>query len=91
MKRTLVLLVLVLISGCPKPVPVPPVPPIDGATCDTACDRLRELGCEAAQPTPAGESCEAVCENVQASGIVKFDLDCRSTAPSCDAIDACES
>jgi len=80
-------LFVIFLIGCGS---VPVLPVVGGADCSTACDRLRELGCEASQPTAKGASCETVCENVQASGIVEWDLTCRTAAASCEAVDECE-
>ena len=89
--------ILTLVSGailggcsCTPPKPPDPPPTPNGATCATACDRLRQLGCPEAKPTPEGGTCEAVCENVQSSGIIAWDLTCRTNAPSCAAVDGCE-
>lgn len=79
------------LSACPKPhVPDPPVGPDGGAaaTCEAVCAHWSELGCEEAQPTPAGESCVAVCENIQ-QGNLKDDLECQAAVTSCDQIDDC--
>lgn len=92
--------ILALVSGAilgactctctPPPRPPPsPAPDLD-ATCAVACARLRELECPDAEATPNGASCEAVCENVQGSGIVAWDLSCRARATSCAAVDSCE-
>lgn len=80
-------------SGTCSCLPAPPRPPIpdtgDG-TCDTACARLRELGCEEARPTAEGATCERVCLNVQTSGIVSWDLSCRTRVTACAQVDSCE-
>jgi hypothetical protein len=77
-------------EGCPHPAP-PPVPPTPViASCATVCAHETDLGCPAARSTPNGATCEDVCRNVQTSGIITWDLACRSTAPTCSAIDACE-
>lgn len=85
---------LLFLSGCPKPLPVVPVPsPGDAgdveATCVTACARLTELGCLAALPTPEGASCVTVCQNIQESGVMLWNLDCVSKATNCKAADFC--
>ena len=87
--RALFLLIPLLAAGCPFPGPVNPTP-IDGATCADVCAHMAELGCPSAQPTPAGVGCEEVCESVQASGIVKWDLGCRAAALTCGEADVCE-
>lgn len=84
-----------LVAGCPLPGPPeppgpPPGPHPQGATCVTACAKLNELGCPEGEPTPDGKSCEAVCENVQASGIISWNLDCRSVITECGQTDSCE-
>jgi hypothetical protein len=88
---------LVGTSACPPgPGPVPPAPPQDAgldasaATCGSACDRWRELGCEQAEDTADGATCEDVCDNIQSSGIIEWDLACRASVADCAAIDACE-
>jgi hypothetical protein len=81
----------VLLLGCPKPhVPDPPTGP-DGAapaTCEAVCAHWSDLGCEEAKPTPKGESCVDVCDNIQQSNL-KDDLDCQLAVASCDQIDDC--
>lgn len=62
-----------------------------GASCASACTQLRYLSCEAAEPTGEGATCEEVCETVQKSGVIHWDLGCRSKAKTCEAIDACEA
>ena len=87
--------------GCP-PEPVTPTPTPDSgvepdsdearnATCSKWCAHAAELGCSSAKPTPKGGSCTAVCENVQSSGIVRWNLVCRVKAKSCAAADVCEN
>lgn len=74
----------------PPPIPVPPQPPIGEPTCADACQRLDQLGCDAAKPTPRGHSCLEVCRNVQESGIVTWDLRCLVSATSCTVADRCQ-
>jgi hypothetical protein len=52
------------------------------------CAHWSDLGCEEAKPTPNGESCVAVCENIQ-QGNLKDDLECQAAVESCDQIDSC--
>jgi hypothetical protein len=87
-----VLLVLnTCVVGCgPYPVPPPPPEPAGAASCADVCARGIELGCPWGRPTGEGASCETVCENVQSSGVIVWDLSCRAVAPSCEAIDACD-
>jgi hypothetical protein len=86
--------VILGVGGChiaPAPVtPVEPDPEQSAFDCASACARLRELGCPEAENTAGGATCEQVCDNVQSSGIVSWDLACRSRAPSCPAVDLCE-
>lgn len=71
-------------AGCPNtPSPI-------GTTCALVCAHGAELSCVFAKPTPKGASCETVCANLQASGLPKWNLACRSKAPTCAAADLCE-
>src|SRR5690606_2076799 len=56
------------------------------ATCETACDNQRHLGCEIGQPTPEGASCVEVCGNLESGPIVsiRWDIECLTGAESCD-------
>ena len=93
---TRVALFALFLLGCPiipdpvEPGPIPPEPRPSGASCTTMCDNMRELHCEAAKPTAGGASCEDVCENVQSSGIISWNLECRSSANTCEDVDNCE-
>ena len=83
-------------EGCqhnPAPTPVTPAgadaaPAKTPATCLDLCRHETDLNCAAAAPTPAGASCVDVCSNNQ-NAIAPWDLDCRTTAGSCAAIDRC--
>lgn len=91
MKKSLILLALLLV-GCPKKEPVVPVPPpewIEG-TCSEWCLNAELLSCPAAKPTRGGASCTTVCENAQATGYARWNLGCRSRAKSCAEADRCE-
>lgn len=96
---------LLTLPGCPRPIPGPqPIPdeqpdadsgPTDpdsrrSYTCADACQRASQLGCSAAEPTPKGASCLEVCVNVMQSGVVTFNLACKSKATSCPAYDRCQ-
>jgi hypothetical protein len=52
------------------------------------CAHWSDLGCEEAEPTPNGESCVAVCENIQ-KGNLPDDLECQGAVKSCEEIDSC--
>lgn len=82
----LVLMLAAAMAGC-RP---PPPKPLPGATCGDVCRRLAELRCPGAGQTAEGATCIEVCESIIDSGLVPFDLACRSTAPSCEAMDRCE-
>lgn len=90
LKRWLPVWALLVCACPPKPPPVPPAPP-GPSDCRAVCAHEADLGCEAAKPTAGGASCEAICENVQRSSIIHWDLDCRARAASCAAIDRCET
>jgi hypothetical protein len=81
------------ILGCPRPGPSPVIKPTSSdaapATCLDVCRNGVVLGCAFAADTPAGATCVAVCLSYQAVGIAPWDLNCRASATSCAAIDAC--
>jgi hypothetical protein len=82
MKRLLpFIFFLVFPLGCPRD---------DDGTCAQVCARATALGCVSAQPTAKGVSCTEVCENLQASGLPKWNLACRTSAATCAAMDECE-
>lgn len=98
MKRAL--LFLLLLAGCPKPPTPPPVRPdaADAAPAACAstpaicayCARMRALGCAEGHPTPNGQPCEVVTENVQGLPYAAMDLGCRTGASSCAAANGCK-
>lgn len=81
MKKLLFLCVLIFV-GCP--------PTIQTSTCNDVCQNMTKLNCPAAKPTAKGATCVQVCNNLQQSGITKWDLNCRASALTCEAIDLCE-
>lgn len=94
--RVAIALFCMILASCgplppldPPPTPDPPSP-VENADCGAVCERAAELGCEWAKPTPEGTPCEEVCQNIQQSGIVQWDLGCRAGARSCEEADACE-
>lgn len=89
--RALVLLLATTLLACPPSPPAPTPAPAGGEpSCDQFCAHARRLGCRVGTPTRKGASCEAVCRNVQESGIASFDLRCGMAADSCQALDACD-
>jgi hypothetical protein len=83
-----------LVAACAcasTPAPHPEPDTSARGSCSAVCANELRLGCPAAKPTPDGATCVAVCTNVQASGIIRWDLACRARATSCDAADACEA
>jgi hypothetical protein len=61
------------------------------ASVAAVCEHYRILGCEGGKPTPAGVPCEVVLTNAIASGMLRLNMDCRASATSCQAVDACEA
>lgn len=76
-------------SACATTPPPNPPPPGE-ATCADACKRMKELSCDAADPTPEGMSCEALCLEISSSELLSWDVECMVRAKSCDAVDACQ-
>lgn len=92
--RAELLLLALLLTGCPPTVepdlPSGPAPEAGTpADCADACAHLRELGCPEGAPTPAGGTCEAVCENAEGSGAVTLDPVCVGTITTCAALEQC--
>lgn len=73
----------------PPPGPVPPRLDAGGPTCGAACQHLTTLDCAWARPTANGHTCLEVCQNVQESGIVGWNLPCLQLAPTCQDADRC--
>lgn len=96
--RVLLLLAATALLGCPKPLPnpvspdaadaAPPVCTSTPAIC-AYCAHMRALGCDEGRPTPKGQSCEVVTENVQAAPYAAMDLACRTAKGSCAAANQC--
>lgn len=63
-------------AGCIGPHPAPLTS--NGPTCVDACARARQLGCRIAEPTPAGQSCEQICELA-----ASWPLACMALAVDC--------
>lgn len=69
--------------GCPV---VPPEPPaVPEPSCEAVCQHWRDLGCEHAEPSPAGASCEQLCEHFGYT----WDMRCMHGVASCEEIDRC--
>lgn len=70
-------------QGEPQPPPLPPYRP--NTTCAQACAHRAELGCEDAKPTvKKGTPCEAICEDVNRSGLAKWPTNCLVVTRTCD-------
>jgi len=81
-------LIIFFLFGCGAVQPTPIV--VENATCEQVCKHMTALDCPSAQPTPNGASCVEVCENVQSSGMIEWNLDCRAAAATCESADECE-
>lgn len=80
----------------PTPVPVPvvvtppaPAPAPAAPSCFTACAQFRLKGCKEGTPTNDGATCEEVCETMQSSGFIVYDLSCASKIQLCSDISKC--
>ena len=94
-----VLIVVVAVGSCVKPVPTPEEvekKPRPVANCETACAQLISMGCPAAEGGPGqddvmgtgdDQSCVEVCRVL--SFTVPMDVVCVSTAQSCEEADNC--
>lgn len=94
MRSTIALFVLIVACCGPIPPPKPPdpplPPPVENVDCGAVCERAATLSCEWAESTPDGATCVQVCQKIQDSGVVQWDLECRVQSESCAEMDACE-
>lgn len=72
--------VLIGIAGCPDPA----TPPTYTEPCQRACARGRDLGCDWSVTTPAGATCEQVCEATERSGYATIHPECLAVVESCE-------
>jgi hypothetical protein len=82
-------LVVAFAIGC---APTPGPAPVDAGLlddCRRACQRLAELKCPEAEPTPDGGTCVDVCWNAESSGYVTMRPACVAEITACDQIDDC--
>ena len=77
-----VFLLSLLVSGCVMS-PVSPQPAQEETSCERACERLRELGCDMGAPDEAGNSCETVCEETQKAGLINLKPEEIAASDSC--------
>lgn len=74
----------------PAPTTVPAAASVDIALCPQVCTNYRNHHCPAGNPTDKGVPCETVCQEAIVTGLVRWNMACRTVAPSCDAAEACE-
>lgn len=70
-------------------LPSPEPPPSGEPTVEAACERLRDIGCEAGEPTPDGATCEEWMSALNDLPGTDQDLACIASASTCEAADAC--
>jgi len=90
--KSLLLAAALAASQCnpgPAPTPEPPRPVPGEPTCATACLNLALMTCPESLPTPAGASCETVCQNAVDNGL-RMPLTCYTAATSCAIAALCE-
>lgn len=83
MKKLTIL--FVLLAAC-RP-PTAPLAPDGGETCETACQNLERMGCEAGRPSD-GTSCAELCGELVDFG-APYPVVCATRATSCEAADRC--
>lgn len=95
LRERLLLLGLLALGACAaqcSPPAQPHPPPVEAGTaadCEAACQRLTDLDCPEAQPTPDGGSCVDVCRNAEGTGYVTLDPHCIAQGTTCAAVGAC--
>lgn len=86
MKHIIISIVLI---GCTVQT-VPVVPPPDGpGTCETACQRLQELGGCGVRVDTCPEDCRAAREAEEGVG-VRFPVGCLTAVSSCAEAERCQ-
>lgn len=89
-------LLALFLAGCtrcqplpnPDPEPIPPPAAVDGGapiTVEGVCERLRSLGCEEGEPTPAGAPCEKWLASTLEAGL-DLHLECLAVVTSCEQV-----
>ena len=86
MRYTLLLLPL-LITGCPLPQPAPVPTPYPPATCAAAQANL-ETVCPKRAKTPAGKPFATLCEEDKQKGI-DLNPSCAAAVKSCEEFETC--
>src|SRR5262245_18383449 len=92
MKRLslLVILLSIVLSGCPEQdgvIPEPVIPKVAGSEwCEKAEQNLLALGCPEGQPTKKGKRFADVCRETQENG-VNLNAECLAKVKSCDSLD----
>ncbi len=86
--KHILIYVAALALACGPVLPDPPDPSkyVKGAQCDTACSHWQQLGCDFAEPTPAGVECVEVCEMSIPDA---WNLECMAAIESCEQVDSC--
>lgn len=84
------IILALLLAACASTAAPNPAPRETPETCASACARFRVLGCEEADPTPEGKTCEDVCTSA-GNAYVGLDTACVTRAASCEAARACEA
>jgi hypothetical protein len=92
----IVMLLAALALGCCAHVPPPPPGPAAATcaehvcTCADVCEHGTRLGCDWAEPTERGATCQTVCRNAtDPAGPIVWDLDCRAHSATCD-VSSCQ-
>jgi hypothetical protein len=89
--KAFLLLALLAFRCVETPMPPPSPPGIDAgsakSSCAEACNHLRSIGCP--EGSPDGDTCEAICENAETSGLGSVNPTCLSKITTCDQIDGC--
>lgn len=95
MKKLLILLIPVLLTGCPPPEPEGPTPVVrDTDVCEEAGTNLEKLQCYDRHGDPMwvnkhGEKFEETCRIAQEEGRIFLDPQCIADAKTCEEAKSC--
>lgn len=80
------LLSILLLAGCHDLTPFPPNPK---PGCVGACEQGATIGCDWAQPSPGGVSCDTWCTYAHQESYMRPWADCVARAGDRGAVEAC--
>ena len=82
MKATIIA-ALILASCSASKKPQEPEAPVDNSACESACDHWESLGCDISEADEEGNTCDEVCIETQAGGLVDLEPEKAADSDEC--------